>query len=74
MDICPADDDGRALTQGHKAGCAPPTEAEDQVAPSSTDLEPASESRDLESPVTQQPEPQPVEAPPSTTEKVRPAL
>ncbi|XP_023809530.1 cyclic nucleotide-gated cation channel beta-3 isoform X1 [Oryzias latipes] len=70
VDICPADDDGRALTQAHKAGCAPPTEAEDQVAPSSTDVEPASESRDLESPVTQQPEPQPAEAPPSTTEKI----
>ncbi|XP_022605653.1 cyclic nucleotide-gated cation channel beta-1 [Seriola dumerili] len=50
LDVCPAADDAEAKTQ--------PTESEpaEEVTPSSTDVEPASERRDLESPVTQQPE------------------
>lgn len=49
--------------------------AEEEVTPSSTDVEPASERRDLESPVSQpviqQPEPQDPEAPSSDTDQVK---
>ncbi|XP_041804631.1 cyclic nucleotide-gated cation channel beta-3 [Chelmon rostratus] len=51
--------------------------AEDEATPSSTDVEPASEKRDLESPVsqsiTQQPEPQPPEAETATTNQANSA-
>ncbi|KAF6725990.1 Cyclic nucleotide-gated cation channel beta-1 [Oryzias melastigma] len=76
VDICAAEDLSRAQAQEEKAERAPgepetpPTEAADPVPPSSTDVEPASERRDLDSPITQQPEPQPAEAPPSTSEQV----
>lgn len=64
MDICPAEDEPEATAEGNQ-----PTEAEhettEQVTPSSTDVEPASERKDLESPINQQPEP-----PPPSTEQV----
>ncbi|XP_071346042.1 cyclic nucleotide-gated channel beta-3 isoform X2 [Trachinotus anak] len=46
LDVCPAGDDTEAKTQ--------PTEPEpEEVTPSSTDVEPASERRDLQSPISQ---------------------
>ncbi|KAE8293758.1 hypothetical protein D5F01_LYC06691 [Larimichthys crocea] len=54
--------------------CAPDLcPPKEQDTPSSTAVEPASEKRDLESPVTQQPEPQAPEAPTTTTEEAKAA-
>ncbi|XP_053270533.1 cyclic nucleotide-gated cation channel beta-3 [Pleuronectes platessa] len=69
MVVCPAQDDAEATTALDKAEAAaktiqPPTEYKlpEEKTPSSTDVEPASKRRDLESPVpqpvTQQPQPQ----------------
>ncbi|XP_013881009.1 cyclic nucleotide-gated cation channel beta-1 isoform X2 [Austrofundulus limnaeus] len=51
----------------------PPTlcESAERGSPSSTDAEPGSERRDLESPVTHQPKPQPAADPCTTTEQVK---
>ncbi|PWA26288.1 hypothetical protein CCH79_00020334, partial [Gambusia affinis] len=64
VDVCPAE-------EKQVEALAPPTAPEpaDQVTPSSTDVEPASERRDLESPITQQPEPHLEEAPAHTAEQ-----
>ncbi|XP_051800868.1 cyclic nucleotide-gated cation channel beta-3 [Acanthochromis polyacanthus] len=68
LDVCPAE----AEEQEEELSKPPSPPAED-VTPSSTDVEPASERRDLDSPtsqpITQQPEAQPAEAPPTTTEQ-----
>ncbi|XP_032417546.1 cyclic nucleotide-gated cation channel beta-3 isoform X3 [Xiphophorus hellerii] len=72
VDVCPAEDDPEAAAEERQVeSLAPPTapEPEDQVTPSSTDVEPASERRDLESPITQQPEPHFEEAPTHTAEQ-----
>ncbi|XP_035991687.1 cyclic nucleotide-gated cation channel beta-3 isoform X2 [Fundulus heteroclitus] len=72
MDVCPAEEDPDATTEGNQEEAPAPSselQAPDQVTPSSTDVEPASERRDLESPVTQQPEPHPEEAPPPSTQQ-----
>ncbi|XP_027871730.1 cyclic nucleotide-gated cation channel beta-3 isoform X2 [Xiphophorus couchianus] len=72
VDVCPAEDDPEAAAEERQVeSLAPPTalEPEDQVTPSSTDVEPASERRDLESPITQQPEPHLEEAPTHTAEQ-----
>ncbi|KAM4744836.1 cyclic nucleotide-gated channel beta-1 isoform 2-T2 [Anableps anableps] len=72
VDVCPAEEDPEVATEGNQVGAlAPPTAPEpaEQVTPSSTDVEPASERRDLESPITQQPEPHPEEAPPAAAEQ-----
>ncbi|XP_035811216.2 cyclic nucleotide-gated cation channel beta-3 isoform X5 [Amphiprion ocellaris] len=65
LDVCPAE----VEEQQEEPTKAPSPPAED-VTPSSTDVEPASERRDLDSPtsqpITQQPEAQPAEAPPTT--------
>lgn len=59
------------LAQTSSTECEPP----EQVTPSSTDVEPASERRDLESPVsqpvTEQPGPQAPVAPAATTNQVK---
>lgn len=73
VDVCPAEDDPEAAAEERQVeSLAPPTAPEpaDQVTPSSTDVEPASERRDLESPITQQPEPHLEEAPTHTAEQV----
>ncbi|XP_047187414.1 cyclic nucleotide-gated cation channel beta-3 isoform X2 [Scophthalmus maximus] len=81
VDVCPADDDTDAQVDrvGAAAGTVKlptlPTESElpEEVTPSSTDVEPGSERRDLESPVsqpiTQQPQSQAPEARTTTTEQ-----
>uniref|UniRef100_A0A3P8RL38 Cyclic nucleotide gated channel subunit beta 1a n=1 Tax=Amphiprion percula TaxID=161767 RepID=A0A3P8RL38_AMPPE len=64
-DVCPAE--AEEQQEGPTKAPSPPAE---DVTPSSTDVEPASERRDLDSPtsqpITQQPEAQPAEAPPTT--------
>ncbi|XP_016520548.1 cyclic nucleotide-gated cation channel beta-1-like isoform X7 [Poecilia formosa] len=72
VDICPVEDNPEAAAEEKQVeALAPPTAPEpaDQVTPSSTDVEPASERRDLESPITQQPELHLEEAPAHTAEQ-----
>ncbi|XP_030574881.1 cyclic nucleotide-gated cation channel beta-1 isoform X4 [Archocentrus centrarchus] len=68
VDVCPAQDETKATTQGEKVEpeetpkpSSPPTESEapEEATPSSTDVEP----------VSQQPEPLPPQAPPTTTDQ-----
>lgn len=58
LDVCPAEDLTEVTAQEEKMESAPEEvepEPAVEVQPSSTDVEPASEKRDLESPVTRQP-------------------
>lgn len=79
VDVCPAEDNTEATTHVDKVELAstPPTECEplEQVTPSSTDVEPSSERRDLESPVSQpiiqQPGPQAPVVLTATTDQVK---
>ncbi|XP_042267443.1 cyclic nucleotide-gated cation channel beta-1-like [Thunnus maccoyii] len=66
LDVCPAEGDADATTQADKSSSPTESELAEDATPSSTEAEPASDRRDLESPVTQQPEPQAPEAPPTT--------
>ncbi|XP_044214190.1 cyclic nucleotide-gated cation channel beta-3 isoform X1 [Thunnus albacares] len=66
LDVCSAEGDADATTQADKSSSPTESELAEDATPSSTEAEPASDRRDLESPVTQQPEPQAPEAPPTT--------
>ncbi|XP_070411166.1 cyclic nucleotide-gated channel beta-3 isoform X3 [Nothobranchius furzeri] len=75
LDVCLAEDLAAPAPETEKH-VAPPSapELREHVTPSSTDVEPASEIRDLESPASQQPKPKAVEAPPSLTEQTSAAV
>lgn len=67
VDVCPAEDEIKAITEGVEPEetpkpPTPPTESEaaEETSPPSTDVEP----------VSQQPEPLPPQAPPTTTDQV----
>ncbi|MEQ2238288.1 hypothetical protein ILYODFUR_031697, partial [Ilyodon furcidens] len=76
VDVCPAEENLESRAEENQVGGLPPPtapEPTEHITPSSTDVEPASERRDLESPITQQPEPHHEEIPPPSTEQSKAA-